>query len=118
YGLTFKEWFGFVREWMDGINNGAERKKTGESLMAEAGRYIDRNLTRDLGVDEVAAHLGISASYFSMLFKQAYGETFLEYVTRKRMDKAKALLAFTTKSVARIARELGYSDRRYFTKVF
>jgi len=39
-------------------------------------------------------------------------------VTRKRMDKAKALLAFTSKSVAHIARELGYSDRRYFTKVF
>jgi len=118
YGLTFKEWLGFIREWMDGMKAGAERKRNGESLMAEAGRYIDRNLSRDLGVDEVAAHLGISASYFSMLFKQAYGETFLEYVTRKRMDKAKALLAFTSKSVAHIARELGYSDRRYFTKVF
>jgi len=93
-------------------------KKTADRLMEAAKDYVDRHLTRDLGVDEVADHLGISASYFSLLFKRRFGMTFVEYVTSERIELAKTMLLLTDRSVAEIGRAVGFAERRYFTKVF
>jgi len=93
-------------------------KKSSELLMLSAKDYIDRRLSSDIGVGEVADHLGISCSYFSLLFKTHFGETFVEYVTKQRMELAKALLLTTDKSVTKIGALSGYAERRYFTKVF
>lgn len=95
-----------------------DKKKQSELSMVEARLFLDRNLYRDLSVDETAMHVGLSTSYFSLLFKQTYQVTFIEYITRQRMEKAKVLLAGTPKSIAQIAKEVGYAERRYFTKVF
>lgn len=95
-----------------------DKKKQSERSMAEARSFLDRNLHRDLSVEEAATHVGLSTSYFSLLFKQTFGETFIEYVTRQRMERAKAMLEGTKKSIAQIAKEVGYAERRYFTKVF
>lgn len=95
-----------------------DKKKQSENSMSEAKIFLDRNLYRDISVEEAATHVGLSTSYFSLLFKQTYGETFIEYVTRQRMERAKSLLAESQKSVAQIAKEVGYAERRYFTKVF
>ncbi|GGG52345.1 response regulator [Paenibacillus radicis (ex Gao et al. 2016)] len=95
-----------------------DKKKQSERSMAEAKQFLDRNLYRDLSVEEAATHVGLSTSYFSLLFKQTFNETFIEYVTRQRMERAKTMLADSHKSVAQIAKEVGYAERRYFTKVF
>ncbi|MFC4810836.1 response regulator [Paenibacillus sp. GCM10023250] len=102
----------------EGAARSTDKRKHSELLMAQAKHYIDRHLFRDLSVEEAATHVGLSTSHFSLLFKGAYGETFIEYVTRQRMETAKALLQDTPKTVAQIAKEVGYSERRYFTKVF
>jgi two-component system, response regulator YesN len=93
-------------------------KKTGDVLMHAAKDYIHRGLSGDLGVDETAHALGISSSYFSLLFKQHFGCTFVEYVTSERVEMAKSMLLLTEKSVTEISRLVGYSERRYFNKVF
>lgn len=93
-------------------------KRTGDVLMHSAKDYISRNLAHDLGVEELADYLGISASYFSLLFKQHFGSTFVEYLTAERMEMAKSQLLLTNKSVTEIGRSVGYAERRYFTKVF
>lgn len=92
--------------------------KRGERLIGKAGDYIRRNLSSDIGIEEVASHLGISCSYFSMLFKAHFGETFVEHVTRQRMERAMTLLLTSDKSITRIGMQVGYAERRYFTKVF
>ncbi|MFC4619333.1 response regulator [Camelliibacillus cellulosilyticus] len=94
------------------------QKKKSEALMIAAKDYIDHHLDRDFGIEDVARYLEISPSYFSALFKQTFHETFLEYVTSARIEKAKTLMATTNLSIAKIAKQLGYSDRRYFSKVF
>ena len=94
------------------------RRKSPELLMASARDYIQKHVARDLGVEELAQHLGISNSYFSLLFKQHHQETFLEYLTRERMELAKSLLLHSDKSVTQIGKLAGYAERRYFTKVF
>jgi two-component system response regulator YesN len=93
-------------------------KKSGDLLMLSAKEYIQRNLALDIGTQEVADHLGISISYFALLFKTYFGETFVEYVTKQRMELAKAMLRSTDKSITKIGAQVGYAERRYFTKVF
>ncbi|WP_052339364.1 response regulator [Gorillibacterium massiliense] len=101
----------------DGMQRALSRKST-EMLMLSAEDYIRRNLANDLSIDEIADRLGISYSYFSMLFKNHFGETFIEYLTRERMELAKSLLLKTDNSVTQIGKMTGYLERRYFTKVF
>lgn len=93
-------------------------KKSSDRLMHAAKDYIRRNLGRDFGIDEVAGHIGISVSYFSLLFKQHFGCTFVEYVTAERIELAKSMLLLTDKSVTEIGRAVGFAERRYFTRVF
>jgi two-component system response regulator YesN len=93
-------------------------QKTSKVLMLSAENYIQRHLVNDLGIEEVADYLGISCSYFSLLFKLHAGETFVEYITRHRMEMAKSMLITSDKSIAKIGTLIGIADRRYFTKVF
>ncbi|MEV5030165.1 response regulator [Paenibacillus sp. LPE1-1-1.1] len=114
-----KDLLSFIRQVTNAVSEKSlDKKKQSERSMTEAKAFLDRNLYRDLSVEETATHVGLSTSYFSLLFKQTFGETFIEYVTRQRMERAKAMLAETAKSVAQIAKEVGYAERRYFTKVF
>ncbi|QJD83750.1 response regulator [Cohnella herbarum] len=94
------------------------KKKTSDVLMISARDYIERNLSSELSIDMIAEYLGISGSYFSLLFKQHFGETFVEYVTKQRMEMAKSLLALSDKSVTLVGQMVGYIERRYFTRVF
>ncbi|MGO4547113.1 response regulator [Paenibacillus sp. 2TAB23] len=114
-----KDLLSVIRQVTNAVSEkSTDKKKQSERSMSEAKSFLDRNLYRDLSVEETATHVGLSTSYFSLLFKQTFGETFIEYVTRQRMERAKAMLGETAKSIAQIAKEVGYAERRYFTKVF
>ncbi|KWX74978.1 AraC family transcriptional regulator [Paenibacillus riograndensis] len=93
-------------------------KKTPDQLMNQAAQYISERLSFDLGIEEVAHKIGISSSYFCLLFKNRFAMTFVEYVTLQRMEAAKFMLASSDKSIAAISTGVGYQERRYFTKVF
>jgi len=116
--LRVKDMLAVIRQQVDVSLHTAMNKKTSDVLMLSAKDYIHHHLSKDLGIDELADYLKISSSYFSLLFKQHYNETFLEYVTRQRMELAKSLLLLTDKSVTEIGRSVGYWERRYFSKVF
>lgn len=93
-------------------------RKSAEMLMASAQGYIRDHLADDFGIEEIADFLGISCSYFCLLFKNHFGETFVEYLTRQRMERAKDLLSRSDKPIAQICAAVGYQERRYFSKVF
>ncbi|TXK74454.1 helix-turn-helix transcriptional regulator [Paenibacillus sp. N3.4] len=86
--------------------------------MAAAKEYIRTHYSNDFGIEDIASSLRISSSYFSLLFKQHFSETFVEYVTKHRMELAKSMLLLSDKSITDIGKSVGYSERRYFTKVF
>ena len=69
-------------------------------------------------MEEVAELIDLSISHFCMLFKQVSGYTFLEYLTKIRMDKAKYILKNSNVKVYQVAPLVGYQDPRYFTQVF
>jgi two-component system response regulator YesN len=75
---------------------------------------MDKRIT----LDEVAAYLHLNASYFSRLFHKENGITFIEYVTRMKMNRAKELLDQTSHSIGKICEMLGYDNQSYFIKTF
>ena len=89
------------------------------SLIGQAVDYIDNHFTDDtLSLNLVAREINISANYLSAVFSQEMGVTFTEYVTGKRMEKARELLRSTDKRSGEIAFAVGYRDPHYFSFLF
>lgn len=81
--------------------------------------YIEKNYQNvDMSLNMVCAYLCVSTSYFSTFFKNATGETFVEALTRIRMEKAKKLLETTNMKSYEVALEVGYNDPHYFSSIF
>lgn len=88
-------------------------------MLRKALEYIDSHYAQEsLSLNEVAEAVNVSGNYFSAIFSQNMQKTFVEYVTGKRMEKAKKLLRGTEKSFGEIALEVGYKDAHYFSFVF
>lgn len=88
-------------------------------ILKKALAYIEDNYSNEnLSLNEVASVVFVSPNYFSAVFSSQMEKTFIEYVTEKRMDKAKKLLRGTDKHLGEIAYEVGYKDSHYFSFVF
>jgi len=84
-----------------------------------AKEYINQNYSEpSISLHTVAYEVGFSPNHFSTVFSQETGETFIEYLTQKRLAAAKELLLNTSKKTSDIAFEAGYSDPHYFSYVF
>lgn len=89
----------------------------GQKVIYEAIDYIKGRLSEDITVGECAAHVHLSASYFSSLFKKVTGVTVTQHLTAERIHKAKALLVEGVQ-VQEVASAVGYEERRYFSEMF
>ena len=88
-------------------------------LIRQAKEYIEHHYGNpDLSLSEVAAQANLSASHFSAVFSQETRQTFKEYLTEVRINKARELLRMTTLRSAEIAYQVGYNDPHYFSSVF
>ena len=72
----------------------------------------------NLSLNQVAAQVNLSPSHFSVVFSQETGQTFKEYLTEIRINRAKELLRMTTSRSAEISYQVGYNDPHYFSSVF
>jgi AraC-like DNA-binding protein/ligand-binding sensor protein len=95
----------------------------GFKLVDRARRFVDNALeTTPLGggvsVTEAARAAGCSRSHLSRLFKKETGNTFEEYMIRKRVQIGQRLLLDPNKTVAQVAEMIGFSDPSYFARVF
>ena len=88
------------------------------SVLRKAERYIWENYTRKISLDEIAKASGLSAPYFSTIFKEEMGENLSGYLNRLRIEKAAALLTETGKSLSEIAGICGFEDQSWFSKIF
>jgi AraC-like DNA-binding protein len=80
--------------------------------------YINDRLEEDLSLKKIAQVAKISPYYFARLFKQATGMTLNQYVTSRRMEKAKHLLLKQDLSVVEVAKQVGIKSQSHFNKVF
>ena len=98
----------------DELNSSQSSKKLKRAL-----EYIDEHyMDEDISLGSVACEMKVSANYLSSAFSQSMERTFTEYITEKRMDRAKKLLLETELTSAEIATEVGYKDAHYFSFVF
>ncbi len=96
-----------------------ESRSQGHNIVRQALEYIDSNYSdENISLKEVAGRINISANYLSAVFSQEMRQTFVEYLTQKRMERAKELLRQTDKRSAEVAAEVGYKDPHYFSFVF
>jgi AraC-like DNA-binding protein/ligand-binding sensor protein len=88
------------------------------SALKRAERYIRENYTRKISLKEIAGVSGLSAPYFSTIFKEEMGENFSSYLNRLRVEKAGKLLLETDLSLCDISCNCGFEDQSWFSKIF
>ncbi|MCD7837057.1 MAG: helix-turn-helix domain-containing protein, partial [Lachnospiraceae bacterium] len=89
------------------------------SLLKEARTYIEQNYyNENISLNTVAASVNLSPNHFSTIFSQEMGQTFIEFLTYVRMEKAKELLRSTSMKTAEIGSAVGYKDSHYFSYLF
>jgi len=88
------------------------------SAMRKAELFIRENLTRKISLGEIAKVAGLSAPYFSTIFKEEMGENLSSYVNRQRVEKASKLLLETSLTLSEIAASCCFQDQSWFSKIF
>lgn len=83
-----------------------------------AKQYIQKHFSEPITLEEVSSNVGLSTTYFSVLFKKTEGEGFAKYLINVRMQQAKILLRETNLPVSEICRRVGYHDSKHFTHLF
>lgn len=90
-----------------------------KSVIKKANEYLEENYSRpNISLATISDHLHLSQSYFSRLYKKETGESYIEALTRIRMDRAKALLRETNAKISDISGSVGYPDSKYFSTLF
>lgn len=92
--------------------------KGGERSLTTLLGEIEKNPTTFLTLRKAATYLMWSESHFARKFKERTGTSFNAYVTAKRLERAKLVLAHTDKPVLRIAAELDFTPLNYFSRAF
>lgn len=102
-----------VTRFREQLNN----KYAGKIIKAKD--FIRSNSNRyDMSLQIVADHIGISPTYFSTIFSQETGQTFVEFLTSVRMNCAINLIQTTDYKTYEIAYKVGYNDAHYFSFLF
>ena len=103
------------------LSGGATAQLADEHSIDRTNRavdYIFAHYARELSLEEVAHYLGIKPTYFSRVFKQATGRTFVEFVNRLRISKSCELLAVGDKAVTDVCFESGFNNISNFNRRF
>ena len=95
------------------LNNVLHQQK-----LENACNFIQKNLTNKIDVRLLSEHTGLSPSYFRKLFKEAYGVSPMQYITKLRIATARNLLLSGEFNVTEAAQRSGFSDIYYFSTIF
>lgn len=88
------------------------------TLIGDCVRFIDQKLYGRLSAADVAAHIGMNASYLSSLFREKTGLPLHRYILRRKIEEGKTMLSNTRRSVSEIADALGFSSPAHFCAEF
>lgn len=108
----FKNSFG---QLIDVVGQVYDRDK---NVIYKALNYINENYNRDINLKAVSDYVHLSKNYFVNIFKKEVGESFVEYLTRIRVERAKVLLKNPELRISEVGGMVGIEDQKYFSKVF
>ncbi len=94
-------------------------EKQGDKIVYNVKELIEKNLSNEeFGLEMASATLFFSQNYVRQIFKQITGESFTEYLIRRRMETARELLGNPVCRIGDVAAQTGYSNQRYFASCF
>ncbi|OUN16671.1 helix-turn-helix domain-containing protein [Allofournierella sp.] len=110
------------------VGHGAEMIRQYIRRMNEDGRqddhirmaccYIATHLSEPFTLETVAKHVFVSKCYLCRMFRNQTGQSFSQYVTAQRLDRAEHLLRHSGLSIDRIAEQCGFGSAAYFATTF
>ncbi|MEN6566210.1 MAG: response regulator [Veillonellales bacterium] len=89
-----------------------------DGIVRRTCQYVLNHVEEDVTLEDVATEVHVSKSYIGKLFKQKTGSNFNDYVTKVKMEHAKALLRSGDYKNYEISDKLGYSSPDYFGRLF
>ncbi|OAS82584.1 MULTISPECIES: response regulator [Metabacillus] len=95
----------------------SSKKSNKHKAVEKAKEYMEKNYHQDITLQEVADLVGMNPNYFSLLFKEEMGLTYIKYLTKCRMEKAKVMLKEGQK-ISEVSEKVGYLTYRHFSEVF
>ncbi|MBW4080162.1 response regulator [Paenibacillus sp. S150] len=102
-----------------GIMNAYKQLSLDKSAYIDkATAYIREHLDRNLSLNLVSRQVHINANYLSEMFRRETGMTYIEFVSREKVERAAAILKETPLKISEVANQVGYQDIKYFTRLF
>ncbi|RSL33668.1 helix-turn-helix domain-containing protein [Salibacterium salarium] len=108
-------------KWYEFIQNSCQRVISHYQSLDNIERtrqWIDKHIHESISLEDMAEQARLSPAYFSNLFKTTTGENVTDYVTKRRLQRAVALLKEQVYSLKEISSMIGYKDPNYFSRVF
>lgn len=118
YWSEVEDWLIQVYEKTNLINSSGKYSPEVSRHIFLAKRYIDTNYSAFIDVTEVARDAHMSYGYFSRCFHELVGSSVSDYITQVRIKNAQEYLTCTSNSIQQIASDVGYSDEKYFSRIF
>ena len=117
YGEMKEQLISVCLEARELVNAG---KKKSSQIMCEQAMYLIEKEYADpaLSLVGVSGRINVSPNYLSALIKKEAGMSFVDLLTRKRMERARELVTGTSMKVREIAEKCGYNDQHYFSYCF
>lgn len=112
HDLTYETLSGFFDKQLQ------EKRMQDYKPIRMAKQYINERYMEQIRLDDMAELVHLNPAYFSTIFKKETGLNFSDYLISYRIDIAKELLKSTNLSIAEIALKIGYSETKYFSKLF
>lgn len=88
------------------------------TMLRHVVEYVEQNISKKIMLKDLAAVAGMSPNYFHRVFTKAMGMTPNAFVISRKMNRARELLATTSKSISDISLECGFDNIAYFSYVF
>jgi AraC-like DNA-binding protein len=90
----------------------------GKSHIAKIMEYIQKNYKKDIAVNDLADHVGLSYSHVRKIFNDETGENIVNYINNMRIEEAQRLLRQSNLNINDIALSLGYNNKQSFNRFF
>jgi two-component system response regulator YesN len=115
--LDFRDYMCYV------VNHICENQQWDENLkhrqlVEQMLDYIQKNISENITLQDIADELFISRNYLGQIFKKIVGESFKNYLTRVRMEKAKKMIQEGNYLIYEISEKVGFINPAYFTTTF
>jgi two-component system response regulator YesN len=117
---TVKDYRDFVMLNFENILNKYKLASTRKYslIIINAIKYVNANYEKDITVEYMARLAGKTPNYFSHIFKKEYGMSFVQFLNKVRIEKAKEYICYSDLRLYEIAERVGYKDYSYFTQVY